>query len=140
MYLEERLTEWSDWIIRCNSYGVGYPRKTIEARLHEEGGILISGTGRYYPPTNPRAEEIEQCIKALNEEIPKLAKVIRVFYLETGLIKHRAKKAGCSYSQFKVLVDMAKAWLKGRLGAIQEYAYQQRQYAIKHRENNDQNR
>ena len=122
-YLEDRLTEWADWIVRYNAYGVGYPSKTIEARLRDEGGVLISGTGQFYPPTNPRAEEIEQCIKALNEQIPKLAKAVRAYYLEPGLIKHRARKAGCSYSQFRVLVDMAKVWLKGRLSAMYESNY-----------------
>ncbi len=132
-YLEERLNEWADWIVRYNAYGVGYPHKTIEARLREEGGILISGTGQFHPPTNPRAEEIERCLTVLNEQIPKLANAVRAYYLEPGLIKHRAKKAGCSYSQFRVLVDMAKVWLKGRLSAIYESHYTEKKNSIENK-------
>ncbi|MCE3238127.1 MAG: hypothetical protein K0R24_1108 [Gammaproteobacteria bacterium] len=116
-YLDNRLEEWADWLIRYNHHGLGYPSKTIEARLRDEGGVLISGTGIHYPPSNERAEEMERLVVELDAHNKQLATVLRVYYLDPGLIKHKAKKANVSFSQFKVCVKMAKTWLSGRLSA-----------------------
>ena len=116
-YLDGRLDEWADWSMLPYDNGLGYPKKTIEARLHEQGGVLISGTGARHEPTNERAEEIEFLLLELHKHDQRLSMSLRTYYLGDGLIQHKAKKAGFSYSQFKVFVDMGRAWMAGRLSA-----------------------
>ena len=114
-YLDERIEEWADWVVRLDNHGLGYPHRTLEARLRDEGGVLISGTGYYCPPGNERAEEIERFIAELHKRNEELAIALRVYYLETGFTKHKAKKIKLSVTQFKIYVRMARMWLAGKL-------------------------
>ena len=114
-YLEDRLDEWADWSLRIEDNGLGYPRRTIEARLRDEGGVLISGTGCRPLPVHEKAEEMERFIVELYKHKDVLGKALRTQYLEVGTVKYKAKKANTSLSQFKVYVKMAKTWLAGRL-------------------------
>ena len=121
-YLEHRLEEWADWVVRIDTNCMGYPRKTLEARLRDEGGVLISGTGFYCPPGNERAEEIERFVGDLYQQNKLLAIALRVYYLdEKSTLGHKAKKAGVSLAQYKIYLNMAKMWLAGRLSGSQEF-------------------
>ena len=64
-YIEHRLWDWADWAASGRVIN-GYPRQTLEHRLHAEGGVLIRGTGRKPEPVNEEAEEIEAAIKTLD--------------------------------------------------------------------------
>lgn len=116
-YVNYRLEQWVDWYLRGNQYGLGYPKKSIAARLMEEGGVLINSTANYSPPTHAAAEEVEMMVKDLAKQNPKIALALRVQYFNVGTAQSKARQAGLSYSQFKVHLDMAKQWIAGRLSA-----------------------
>jgi len=114
-YVERRLEEWADWYLRYNDFGLGYPKKSLEARLMETGGYLVKTTGPVYPPENVEAEEIEGLVAEIARQTPKLAQALRAQYFDRGTLPFKARKIGVSRTQFKVYVDMGKQWLAGRL-------------------------
>jgi hypothetical protein len=120
-YLDQRLIEWADWYLRQNDHGLGYPKKSIEARLMELGGFLIKMTGHYYPPSHTNAEEIEDYIRELAKQNRILADTLRSAYLGIGTGRQKAKRMQLSYTQFKVYLGMAKQWLAGRFSVGKHY-------------------
>lgn len=114
-YIDYRLELWADWCVRILDFGLGYPRQSLESKAMQYGGVVISGNMPKTLPTNADAEEIETLICDLAKQNLKLANALRVYYLEPGPIKSKAKKLSISYSQFKVFVDMGKQWITGRL-------------------------
>ena len=116
-YLDRRIDEWADWVARVDTNGLGFPNKSVEQRLREQGGVLISGTGLKLPPSNERAEEMERLIGDLHQSNPDLANALRAKYLTSGEVKQKAKRLGISAASFTVYVKMAKIWLAGRLSA-----------------------
>jgi hypothetical protein len=116
-YVEKRLQDWADWASRRDGHNIGYRKYNILYRIMKEGHQLINSTGEYYPPYYQAAEEIESLVKDLAEHNRKHATALREQYLSRGLQRSKAKKLGISESQFKVHVDLARAWLRGRLSA-----------------------
>ena len=114
-YVEQRLAQWADWYCRCEDHSLGYRRQSIEARLMEEGGMLISAHGRPPLPIHDAAEEIETSINLLAKQNSNLAKALRYKYVERGSLRQKAIELGISHTQFKVYVDMAVQWLAGML-------------------------
>lgn len=72
-YIESVLWIWADWNSR-GADALGYPRKTVEARLMAEGCVLIKGTGLRREPTNELAESVEAALVAIAPELRELAK------------------------------------------------------------------
>lgn len=117
-YVEKRLQVWADWCARGCSFGLVYPSKTWEAKLMETGGIWVKGTGTYYPPSHPEAEEIEALVSVLAQDYVTIANALREYHLGEGTMTQKAKRVGLSYAQFKICVDKARMWLDGRLRRI----------------------
>jgi hypothetical protein len=116
-YLEYRLKQWADWFTRVGSNGLGYPSKTVEGRLIDEGGILIKGTGKRLPPSNSQAEEIEDYVRELANCYSELAQALKdkYFAYQNNSLDVLAKRRNVSTRTFKARVQMAKLWLAGRL-------------------------
>lgn len=120
-YVEQRLDDWAAWFSSGNSYGLGYPRRTIEHVLMTEG--IVSKTTKPQPlPCNEEAEEIEALVVEMEKQNNKMAYILRHHYFEPGALRAKAhsyskQHAEVSYRKFKEYVDMAKQWLAGRLSA-----------------------
>jgi hypothetical protein len=116
-YVECRLEEWADWYLRHGDLGLGYPKRTLEGRLMDEGGVLIKAT---LPPDlqcNAEAEEIEHFVVELRHQDARLATVLKEQYFGFGNAMSKAKRLKLSYANFRVQLDMAKHWMAGRLSA-----------------------
>lgn len=122
-YVEQRLDEWATWYSSGNSYGLGFPRRSIEHILMTEG-IVPTSTKPQLLPCNEDAEEIEALVVEMGKQNNKMAYILRHHYFEPGALRAKAVcfseiHSKVSYNKFKVYVDMAKQWLAGRLSASQ---------------------
>jgi len=116
-YLEERLYQWSDWYIRGNFYGLGYPSCSIEYRIMTEG--IMSRNPYFKPlPTNQSAEEMEQLVKEMAEYNQLMANVLRCQYFRIGSLRTKAAYLKISHTHFKHYLDMGHQWLAGRLSHV----------------------
>ncbi|MDF2866825.1 MAG: hypothetical protein K0S11_295 [Gammaproteobacteria bacterium] len=120
-YVEHRLKEWANWYARNIDYGLGYPKRSIEGRLLDEGGYLSKSSGYKRELNHPAAEEIEVLIREMSSYNEELAKAIRVEYIKNNTQASKAKLLSVSLAQFKLYLKMAKAWLSGRLLTLRHY-------------------
>ena len=74
-------------------------------------------TGPWVPPSNRKAEEIEDLVKELAKQYPSLALVIRKKYFASSYknLSKIAKEMAMPVSTFHEHIKMAKMWLSGRL-------------------------
>jgi len=96
-WVDDELKSWARWASQRIDSGLGYPNKTLEAEMIRMGGILISGSGAWSSPTNPRAEFVERCINKLGE---KHREVVLVRYLTFGPPLEKAKQLHCSVKHY----------------------------------------
>lgn len=115
-HIEHKLEQWASWYIRAGDSGLGYPSKSMEARIMEQD-IYCRTAGPKYLPSNETAEEVEALITEMFKQTPKIALALREEYFSRDTLPQKAKNIGISRSQFKVCVDMAKQWLAGRLSS-----------------------
>lgn len=120
-YVEHRLKEWANWYTRNLDHGLGYPKRSVEGRLLDEGGYLSKRTGYKREMVHHDAEEIETLIKEMSLYNQELAKAIRVEYIKNNTQANKAKLLSVSLAQFKLYIKMAKAWLSGRLLTVSHY-------------------
>lgn len=128
-YIDCRLDEWANWYLQYGDFGLGYPRRSIEGRLMDEGGVLIKSTASRDLLCNAEAEEIEKMVLELNQQNSRLAKVLRENYFGFGTCKSKAERLAMSYSSFKTHLDMAKQWLAGRLSTSYQQSFSWRERA-----------
>jgi hypothetical protein len=117
-YVERRLDEWGHWFARGNLYGLGYPSCSIEYRLMREGMVRTQPKGQRHTPINESAEEMEKLMQELALQNQKLALALRDYYINQFSLRQQAKQAGISHTQLKVLIDLGKQWVVGRLSCI----------------------
>lgn len=118
-YVNYRLDIWADWYHRCRDNGLGYPSTNILARVKEMGGYYIKATGPKPLPSNLEAEEIEELVREMHQQDPKMALALRRHYqADSDILGHSLKDFKMSYTQLMVHVNRARAWLAGRLTAI----------------------
>lgn len=115
LYINNRLNYWAKWYTYHGDFGLGFPHKSREGQLMDNGGLVSSGSTRNYIPSNATAEETEILVKELAKQNAKLAEALREYYFGVGNMIYKAKRLGLSTSHFKVYVDMGKYWLIGRL-------------------------
>lgn len=120
-YVDARLDQWAAWYSTGNSYGLGYPRRSMEHLLMTEAVMSKSVTSKYLP-CNEDAEEIEALVVEMENQNKKMASILRHYYFEPGTLRSQAKKFSSdnfsiSWKKFKDYVDMARCWLAGRLSA-----------------------
>lgn len=114
-YVDCRLDEWAEWYIQHGDLGLGYPRKSLEGRLMDSGGIIAKVTIAPELMCNAEAEEIEQMVLELNQQNAFLAQVLREQYFGKGVMRSKAERMRISCVNFRVHLKMAKLWLAGRL-------------------------
>jgi hypothetical protein len=120
-YVDQRLDQWAAWYSSGNSYGLGYPRRSMEHVLMTEGIVSRSNTPKFLP-CNEDAEEIEALVVEMAKQNKKMALILRYYYFEPGALRIKAENFSANYSsiswkKFKDYVDMARQWMAGRLSA-----------------------
>jgi len=120
-YTEKRLTQWADWYGRLCDFGLGYPRRSVEGRLRDDGGVLIAGTGLKLPPTNTEAEEVETLLVELGQMYPDRANAVKTEYLSCEPVRTKARKLNMNPTQFMRIRDLGLSWLDGRLQIKSRY-------------------
>lgn len=122
-HVEARLIGWGIWSRRNLDGAAGYPRRTVEARLRDEGGVLISGTGTRIPPVDSDAEQIERIVIRLGDHRPEWRYMLVARYCQDAPRDYIARKLGVSES---LLVNkwepQAQAWIAGALVQIESVA------------------
>ncbi len=123
-YVEYRLEIWGDWSKR-DHHMLGYPQKTIEWRLINEGGVLIKGTGPKYPPTNFMAEEVEYHIKQMRVDKAEYANAVCDKYLADDNTTNEilARRSNMTLRVFQYRLQCGKNWLGPRLTAKNDEKY-----------------
>lgn len=116
-YVEERLSQWAEWLSHGNWYGLGYPSCSMEYRLMMEGTVVRTDYVHRPLTCNEEAEEMEALIKEMTMQNYLMGLTIRCHYLMCGGFRVKAKQLNISYTQFKFYVNVAKHWLIGRLSS-----------------------
>lgn len=112
-YIKKRFEDWAEWYQKSSIDGLGYPRRNIIARLKEEGGVLINGTGQKPDMINHSAEEIEMLLAKLFQQRPQHVEVLRIYYLNPHSYVRIAKEKGYSRARYFVYLGLAHEWVKG---------------------------
>lgn len=112
---EKRLVEWAYWAKRREDGGLGYPHRSVEGRLKEDGGVLPTSNYRQQVGVDEAAEEIEQLIVELGQEGRERADALKLEYLAEEPLIIKARRMRLSRSQFIIYRDLGKAWIDGRL-------------------------
>ncbi len=116
-YVEKRLIAWGQWYAKMGDMGLGYPHRSVEGRLKDEGGVLPRGFGSRIPICD-EAEEIEALVVELHRWHSRQAEALRIEYLDIDTLYSKAKKMGVSRNTFVTQRDLAKAWIEGRMKAL----------------------
>jgi len=95
--------------------GMGYPSKTIEYRIQREG-TLIRGTPQSTTPSFRIDHEVMEVDRAVKEMRLRWREVVRARYLAGMGDKQGAEYLKLSPGTFRRDLDLAHAWLGGRLG------------------------
>jgi hypothetical protein len=119
-YVKYRLEIWGEWYSRGCDSGLGYSRKNIIARLCEEGGVLINGTGHKKLPTNVEAEEIEEIVKEIFQKQRDQAIVLQIRYFHPEEHEFAARRNGYTKTQYYSHLKLAHKWIEGYLSAIRK--------------------
>ena len=114
-YTEKRLEQWGAWARQHTSAGLGYPKRSIEGRLKEDGGVLPSTNTRGSLLAHEEAEEIERLVIELSQYFYEQAEVVKVEYLIYEPLNFKAKRLSMSRSTYITYRDLAMAWIDGRL-------------------------
>lgn len=114
-YLDHRLKAWGRWYIKLLEHGHGYPSKSIEGRMKDDGGVLSRSTAHPEPPTNPDAEEIDKLLNELWVTHQDCAMAVRIHYTSTKFIEIEAKSWDMSRRRFYNNLKLGKMWLLGRM-------------------------
>lgn len=120
---ESRLIGWGRWTRRNADGAAGYPRRTVEARLRDEGGVLISGTGKRVPPVDSAAEQIERLVVRLGDLRPDWRLMLVLYYSEDRTHDYVAQRLGVSESLIRThWMKQAKMWVAGSLERLERKA------------------
>ena len=114
-YIHTRLCVWARWVVKCTTQGLGYPSKSVEGRLVQDGGVLPKSTAPLLCPTNPDAEEVDVLINELGCYDAALVDAIKLKYLGRNSFYQEAKLRNIPLPTLKNNLRRAKDWLAGSL-------------------------
>ena len=109
-YINHRLVCWSEWAIRRDTFGLGWPREAPYVREflgHNRGGNVEE--------INEQAMEIESSVLALKRARPELAAVVMEFYRKTGSAAYKAKMLHICRDTMYARLHQAHVWIMGWL-------------------------
>lgn len=114
--LEERLINWSHWIIPFLRNEVGYPKSSTIVNF----GLSDSHIRESKPPipiNNLQADEMNGWINIMAIEHPEYSGAVAAWYLRKKGMRtwEVAKLYKMSPTTFKLRLRLARNWLRGRL-------------------------
>ncbi|MEE8057202.1 MAG: hypothetical protein V3T17_05130 [Pseudomonadales bacterium] len=115
-YICYRLREWAKWRVYDNLPNIGYPSMSVEGRLMTYG--TASGkdkTSQRSHRPHPAAEQIEDLLQEMRYYHAIEMKIISIEYLRSGTQEEKSRRMRMSASQYKTYLNLARAWLAGRL-------------------------
>lgn len=112
-WVDDRLHEWARWAVRMQS-NLGYPTRSVEGRLMEEGAAAASkGSG---PPPMvecpPHIDNVERAVAGMPEH---LRVTVKAKYMELGTDKQKAKALRLTERTYRGRIDQAHHWIAGAL-------------------------
>ena len=107
-YVISRLRVWSEWRLRRDDGGLGYPRKSAFAKS--------PGSAFWTPEMDSAAVEMDQCVCALR---PELRQAIMLEFTRTGTQQQKAMQCSCALSTYK---DRLVTAYKDLLGLLNDQA------------------
>lgn len=114
--IDARLIGWGRWLRLGVDGATGYPRKTLEARLRDEGGVLISGTGPRPAPIDSEAEEVDRLVQRLGQHRPDWMRMLILHYRDDYTLDEVARSLRVSESTIRAhWLKQTKFWLAGAL-------------------------
>jgi DNA-directed RNA polymerase specialized sigma24 family protein len=102
-YIDARLQAWARWVFKRDG-GMGYAHRTMEQRLRDEGGVLISSTSRYDPGLYEDEMEIDRAIAGLTDDMKN---AVIACYIVQGVLEQRTAYCRCSKSTYYERLDRA---------------------------------
>lgn len=114
-YTDLRLNEWARWSTGRINSNLDFPSRTTIGRMMEEGCNRSDSQRIHLERENCLAEEIEKFVIQMTQFNSDAAKALRFSYLLKGPQIYKAKKMQISTAEFRLNVNIAKAWLAGRL-------------------------
>lgn len=106
---------WVRWRRERTEGPAGYPRRTIERRLVDEGGVLISGKGLKLETPADCVEIIENCVSSME---PDYRLVLEGKYLRRWTDSYTAHKLGASVSTMRRFLEYGYEFIATRLGGL----------------------
>ena len=79
-YTEKRLCHRAEWAIKNSDGCIGYPRRSVEGRMLDDGGVLPSSGFRMLP-VDADAEQMEALVVGLSQKHPEKAQAVKIQYL-----------------------------------------------------------
>ena len=114
--VDQRLHEWGDWVAR-QLPGLGYPSRTPEGRLMEDGMLgIASAVSRLEPPPylgHERAAEVHRVVRDLDRTLQVVA---YAHYAARVGPRGGCAALGCSRARYYRLLDDLLHYVAGRLG------------------------
>ena len=99
---------WAHWKRDRSHEPQGYPRRTVEGRLIDEGGLLIAGQGLKLETPADCVECVESAIVTMNGDYRL---VLEAKYLRKWTDAYTARKLGASISTMRRFLDYAYEWV-----------------------------
>ena len=97
-YIQIRLLTWSDWRVRRDDGGLGYPRKCAFTQEPSRGGY-------WTPEMDSQCYELDSVIVLLEAD---LKQAILFSYTRTGTNEQKGRWCGISRSTFERRVEQAE--------------------------------
>ena len=111
--MDARLDKWALWA--RSGAAAGYPHRTVEARLRDEGGVLISGSGAWVEPTCESEEAVDRAVS----EMPVVLREVVVLRYLVGLTDQQgAGRLRIGRTGYQDRLRRAYCWLDGRLAGV----------------------
>lgn len=111
LYIEMRLDDWANWVIRIENGAEGWPKVSLLAILLEIGAVIrapVKGS----PFAYNRAEEVDCWVRRMGKEKPRHEAVIRSYYLRRHEpLKILIRQLNLSRTTFYDYLAEAKTWL-----------------------------
>ena len=110
-YVNRRMVQWTDWLLKREGGALGYPKQCSYTRLAASGG-----TSGYIPDLDSDAMEVDGIMLKIKEQDEKIFRVMHMFY-GVEFVGGHAVRTGISTAQllakeFGCHRDTLYAWLE----------------------------
>jgi hypothetical protein len=114
IFLDLRLRNWALFCERILVGGLGFPKKSVIAKIAEYGvRVSVPASSRVLLDCdmNDEIKEIDDAVQDLSSYKSILAKVIMLRYMCSGNLKDELQRQNMSHSTYKKNLALAKAFI-----------------------------